>query len=86
MQKRMVVFLMAIFIIATICTLSVGAEDMMKTAIMDGLRIELHVLPAEPFFTAKKVKAKHVTEGMLIMGSAKPTRGRICLGIGRKNS
>ena len=45
---------------------------MMKTATMDGLRVELHVLPAEPFFTADEVAASHVKEGMLIMGGARP--------------
>jgi len=36
------------------------------------LRIELHALAAEPFFTKAEVSAKKITEGMLIIGGAKP--------------
>ena len=48
------------------------AADVMKTKTVDSLRIELHVLPAEPFFTPDEVAAKHVTQGMLIMSGAAP--------------
>jgi hypothetical protein len=48
----------------------VSAADVMKTRTVDSLRIELHVLPAEPFFTADEVAAKHVTQGMLTMSGA----------------
>ncbi len=37
-------------------------------------RIELHVLSAEPFYTAEEAKKKHVTMGMLIEGGAAPVQ------------
>jgi hypothetical protein len=37
-----------------------------------GLRISLHLLPAEPFFTAEDTVSKHPTQGMLIMGGEAP--------------
>jgi hypothetical protein len=39
---------------------------------VDGMRIELHVLPAEPFFTKDQASTGNVKEGMVIMGGAKP--------------
>ncbi len=48
------------------------ADHIMKTITTDGLRIELHVMPAEPFYTADQVKANPTLEGMLIVGGAKP--------------
>jgi hypothetical protein len=51
---------------------STPAKDISKTATLDSIRIELHVLPAEPFFTKDQIAADHVTEGMLIMGGAQP--------------
>ena len=45
---------------------------MTKAVTKDGLKIELQVLAAEPFFTAEEAKAANVKEGMLIMGGAKP--------------
>lgn len=51
---------------------SVSAGNVMKTKTVDGLRIELHVLPVEPFFTADEVAAKKVSEGMLIISGAAP--------------
>ena len=64
--------LFAALIIMIVCAGPVRAGDMMKTATTDGLRVELHVLAAEPFFTADEVAARHVKEGMLITGGAKP--------------
>jgi len=72
MNKRPYLLLTAALIVMILCAVSVRADDMMKTATMDSLRVELHVLVAEPFFTADEVAARHVREGMLIMGGAKP--------------
>jgi len=72
MNKRSNLLLTAALIVMIISTVSVRAGDMMKKATMDGLRVELHVLPAEPFFTADEVAVGHVKEGMLIMGGARP--------------
>jgi hypothetical protein len=64
--------LLIVFVVLIVCAVPARAGDMMKTATMNGLRVELHVLPAEPFFTADEVAASHAKEGMLIMGGAKP--------------
>jgi len=49
-----------------------GADPIEKTATAGGLRLELHVLPAEPFHTAAQVKADPALGGMLAVGGAKP--------------
>jgi hypothetical protein len=72
MNKRSNLLLTTALIVLIACATSVRAGDMMKTVTMDGLRVELHVLPAEPFFTADEVAVSNVKEGMLIMGGAKP--------------
>lgn len=46
--------------------------DSMQAEIAGPYRIELHVLPAEPFFTKREVADKHVKEGMQIEGGAAP--------------
>ena len=48
------------------------APPLTDTATVNGLRIELHVMAAEPFFTAAQVAATRVEHGMLIMGGALP--------------
>jgi hypothetical protein len=50
----------------------VEAGDLMKTATLGGFRVELHVLPAEPFFTASEAADKQIKEGMLVIGGDKP--------------
>jgi len=72
MTKHSSLLLGVVLFVTMSFTSSVMAADMMKTATMDSLRVELHVLPAEPFFTAKEVAASQIKEGMLIMGGAKP--------------
>jgi hypothetical protein len=44
----------------------------MRTKTVGDYRVELHVLPAEPFFTKEEIAAKHVKEGMQIEGGAAP--------------
>ena len=51
---------------------TVQANHVMIDTTLGSLRVELHVLPAEPFFTKDEVSAGKGTEGMLIMGGAKP--------------
>jgi hypothetical protein len=48
------------------------AGHVMKDTTVGGYKIELHVVPAEPFFTDREVEEHQVTEGMLIMGGATP--------------
>jgi hypothetical protein len=72
MKTRSNLLLTVALIVMIICEGSVTADDMMKTANIDGLRVELHILAAEPFFTADEIAFSHVKEGMLIIGGAKP--------------
>ena len=51
-----------------------AAKDVMKTKTVGAHRIELHVLPAEPFYTADEVATKHVTMGMVTEGGAAPVK------------
>jgi hypothetical protein len=51
---------------------SAHAKDVMRTKTIDGYRVELHVLPAEPFFSKADVAAKQPKEGMEIEGGAAP--------------
>ncbi|HUI93559.1 MAG TPA: hypothetical protein VLX68_15035 [Chitinivibrionales bacterium] len=48
------------------------AENIKKDTTVNGLKIELLVLPAEPFFTKQQVNAKKVSSGMLIIEGSKP--------------
>jgi hypothetical protein len=48
------------------------AADVMRTKTAGTYRVELHVLPAEPFFSKADVAAKNVKEGMEIEGGAAP--------------
>ncbi len=43
-----------------------------STQVAGDYRIELHVLPPEPFYTTADVAARHLTQGMLITGGATP--------------
>ena len=51
---------------------SANAADVMRAKTVGPYRIELHVLPAEPFFSKDEVAAKQVKEGMEIEGGAAP--------------
>jgi hypothetical protein len=64
-------FLVALVLVGS-GILAAGADHIEKTAITGGLRLELHVLPAEPFHTAAQVKADPGLGGMLAVGGAKP--------------
>jgi hypothetical protein len=50
----------------------VSAGSVVVDTTVGGLKIELHVMQAEPFFTKEQVTSKKVTEGMLVMAGAKP--------------
>lgn len=51
---------------------SANAAGVMRTKTVGPYRVELHLLPAEPFFSKEDVAAKHVTEGMEIESGAAP--------------
>ena len=61
-------------VLAPAITVAVGARaaDVMRTKTVGAYRVELHVLPAEPFFSKEDVAAKHAKEGMEIEGGAAP--------------
>jgi hypothetical protein len=71
MSKVSIMF-QTVFMLVIAFTFSADARDFMKPPTVGGMRIELHILPAEPFFTADEVAAKKVKAGMLIMGGAEP--------------
>jgi hypothetical protein len=71
MRNFLILFRSAI-VLGTVCMVSAQAQNVMKTAKVSNMKVELHVLAAEPFFTADEVTAKKVTEGMLIVGGAAP--------------
>jgi hypothetical protein len=49
-----------------------NAADTMQTKVAGPYRIELHVLPVEPFYTKQDVTDKKLTDGMEIEGGAAP--------------
>jgi hypothetical protein len=53
-------------------TVAAKAADVMQTKTVGAYRVELHVLPSEPFFSKQDVADKHVKEGMEIEGGAAP--------------
>jgi hypothetical protein len=48
------------------------AADVMATKTLGASKVELHLLPAEPFFTKDEVATKGVKQGMEIEGGAPP--------------
>jgi hypothetical protein len=59
-------------VLATAIATSAYAEDVMRVKTVGAYRVELHALPAEPFFSKADVAAKQPTEGMEIEGGATP--------------
>jgi hypothetical protein len=72
MRTSRIWFLAATLIPAIVLSASANAADTMRTKTVGPYRVELHVLPAEPFFSKEDVAAKHVKEGMEIEGGAAP--------------
>lgn len=50
----------------------VKAGNLVADTTVNGMKVELHVLPAEPFFTKEQVIAGKAKDGMLIVRGAKP--------------
>jgi len=71
MSRRTALFSLAVIFITASGASQAKAVDIVRTATTDGVRIELHVMDAEPFHTADEVKANPGLEGMLIVGGAK---------------
>ena len=72
MRTSRIWFLAASLISAIVMSASANAADAMRTKTVGPYRVELHVLPAEPFFSKEEVVAKHVKEGMEIESGAAP--------------
>ena len=70
--QRSVVALAAIALSLILADVRANAADVTQTKMAGIYRVELHVLPAEPFFTKQEVSEKHVMEGMEIEGGAAP--------------
>jgi hypothetical protein len=64
--------LAAAVVAATAAAIPANAEDVTSAKTAGAYRLELHVLPAEPFFSKADVAAKQVKEGMEIEGGATP--------------
>jgi multisubunit Na+/H+ antiporter MnhE subunit len=71
MKNKLFLFLFGATLVGVFAG-STAAKDLSKTVTLDSLRIELHILPAEPFFTKDQVASDHVTEGMLVVSGAEP--------------
>ena len=65
-------FTVFVLMVAIYSVGSANAADVMRAKTAGPYRVELHVLPAEPFFSKEDVAAKHLEEGMEIEGGAAP--------------
>ena len=72
MTRKSAQLVLAVLFSLGIGVLPAKAANIMKSATVDGLHIELHVMPAEPFYTADQVRANPALEGMLIVDGEKP--------------
>lgn len=70
MSRLPVIALSVAFLVLLVS--GVRAQHAKVDTTLGNLRIELHALPPEPFFTKDQVSAGKATNGMLIMGGAKP--------------
>lgn len=71
-MRKSLTFVIAALFLAMAGIMNARAVHIMKTKTTDGLRMELHVMQAEPFYSADQVKADPSLKGMLIVGGAKP--------------
>jgi hypothetical protein len=62
----------AVLVLVIGVAVSANAADVMRAKTVGAYRVELHVLPAEPFFGKEEVAAKRVKEGIEIEGGATP--------------
>ena len=69
---KLSIMIQTVFILVMAFAFSAEAKNVMKTVTVGDMRIELHILSAEPFFTADEVAAKKVKSGMLIISGAEP--------------
>jgi hypothetical protein len=78
-------FVRALGFVVLLCSIAApaGADTMMPGMMMaqpvtsrtaGPYRIVLGFMPAEPFYTAGQVEARHIKEGMLVVGGAAPVQ------------
>jgi hypothetical protein len=72
MRTSRIWFLAACLTPAVVLSAAANAADAMRTKTVGPYRVEIHVLPAERFFSKEDVAAKHVKEGMEIESGAAP--------------
>jgi hypothetical protein len=65
-------YVLSTLVLAIGIAVSANAADVKETKTVGPYRVELHVLPAEPFFSKDEIAAKHVKEGMQVEGGTTP--------------
>ena len=70
MQRTVMLFCSSLFFASHFCAAHAGS--VMKDTTLGGLRIELHVMPAEPFYSRKEITSQNIRAGMLVVGGAPP--------------
>jgi hypothetical protein len=63
---------LVIFACVPVIVVAAYAADAMQSKTVGDYRVELHVLPAEPFFSKADIAARNIKEGMEIEGGAPP--------------
>jgi hypothetical protein len=74
MNKYLTALSAAAFSLGIASAVPAAAKDVTMTKTVGAYRIELDLLPPEPFYTADEIAAKHVTMGMSIQGGAAPVQ------------
>jgi hypothetical protein len=72
MRTHLIWFAVYVLMLAVTSVGTTKAADVTRTKTVGPYKAELHVLPAEPFFSKEDVAAKHLKEGMEIEGGANP--------------
>jgi hypothetical protein len=70
-MSRFISSALALIVVALVSSVAYAA-DVMQTKTVGDYRVELHLLPAEPFFSPTDVAAKQLKEGMEVEGGATP--------------
>jgi hypothetical protein len=70
-MRTSVVFIHSAILVGFFSTV-LHAGNLVADTTVNGMKVELHVLPAEPFFTKEQVDAGKAKDGMLIIRGAAP--------------
>jgi hypothetical protein len=71
-MRACVNWFLTVALVSATAVASAYAADVMRVKTIGANRVELHVLPAEPFFSKADVAAKQLKEGMEIESGATP--------------